>query len=152
MQLDLVDRRRYTGLLDDSLQVRHLEVRDADRARPAVGPQLGQRLPGLRVQIPGGNRPVDQIQVDVVKAEPVETVLKCPQGGVAAVITVPQLGGDEQVLTVKSAAAGRFADTLLVVVHHRRVDRAVTGGDRLPDSLRCVLRRNLEDAEAELGD
>ena len=42
VQLDLVDRRRHAGLVDDAPQVRGLEVRDADRADHALGLELGE--------------------------------------------------------------------------------------------------------------
>jgi hypothetical protein len=48
-----------------------LEVGDADRARPPVGLELLERLPRRHVVavVEGGERPVDEEQVDAVVPE-----------------------------------------------------------------------------------
>ena len=56
------------ALGDHAAQVRRLEVGHADRAGPAVGGDLLQRPPGLRIRVASRLRPVDQVQVDVVQA------------------------------------------------------------------------------------
>lgn len=53
---------------------------------------------------------------------------------------------------VEVAARGRFADARLVAVCAGGVDRAVAGLQGPVDDGGGVLRRDLEDAEAELGD
>ena len=66
VQLDLVDRRRHAGGVDDRLDVLHAEVRDADRAGAPILLGLGEGLPGLDELAVGRPRPVDQIQIHVV--------------------------------------------------------------------------------------
>ena len=96
VQLDLVDRGHDTGLVDQPPQVRGLEVRDADRADPALLPQLHERLPGVDVELAGRRRPVDQVQVERVELELVQRLVERTQGRVVALVGVPQLGRDEQ--------------------------------------------------------
>ena len=107
MDLDLVDRRDDVGLGGQPLQVRDLEVRDADRAGAAVGLELLERLPGRDevAVVAGRQRPVDQEQVDVVGAELLERRLERRAGVVGLVEAVVELAGDEDVVAVDARAA-----------------------------------------------
>ena len=154
VHLDLVDRRHHVGLRGQPREVGRLEVGDADRAGPTVRLVLDERPPGgdevtvvLRRQ-----RPVDQEQVDVVEAEVGERLVEgraCLLGLVEAVV---ELAGDEQLLARDPGVTDRLADALLVAVHLRGVDVPVAGLERLRGDPGGVLRRDLEDAEAELRD
>ena len=99
-----------------------------------------------------GQRPVDEEQVDLVEAErghgPVEGAARV----VGLVEAVVELGGDVELVAGDAGGGDRLADALLVLVHLRGVDVAVADLERLGDDLGGVLRRDLEDAEAELGD
>jgi len=71
VELDLVDRDRDVGDVVGTGQLVGREVRDADVADQALLVQCGHRVEAL----PQGDRrvrPVDQVQVEVVGAQPVE--------------------------------------------------------------------------------
>ena len=73
VQLELVDGGDTVPLRRCiALEVRAMEVRDADRAGLAVGLQLLEGEPGLEIAVEIGARPVDEVQVDVVEAELLE--------------------------------------------------------------------------------
>ncbi len=122
VQLDLIDGRRHTRLVDDPLQMVFVEVRHADRSGPPVLAQLHQRLPGLDEAALLGRRPVDQVEVDRLSLEPLRAGLEGPQGLVEALVGIPQLGRQEHVLSRQ-----RVADAVLVVIGRRRIDGAITG-------------------------
>ena len=69
VELDLVDVGRDPGRGEQPLEVRGLEVRDADRADAALLEQRGEPAPGVDVAVLVGVRPVDQVQIEVVDAE-----------------------------------------------------------------------------------
>jgi hypothetical protein len=54
-------------------------------------------LPGLNIEVVGGHRPVDQVQVDVFELQPLEALLASGLGLVFAVIVVEALGRDEHI-------------------------------------------------------
>jgi hypothetical protein len=60
------------GLGDEPLEVRRLEVRDADRAGLALRHELREGAEGGYVLVALRQRPVDEEKVDVVEAETVE--------------------------------------------------------------------------------
>jgi hypothetical protein len=152
VQLDLVHRRDEAGLADDPVEVRGGEVGHADRPRPPVVEHPLEPAPGVDVPVPRGQRPVDQVEVDVVRAQPQQALLQRADGLVPAVPVVGQLGGQEHVLAGQAGLGERLPDALLVAVHLRGVDVPVARVERLAHRLRGVLRRDLEDAEADLGD
>jgi hypothetical protein len=98
VQLDLVDRRRHTGLGDDAVEVLGQEVRGANRAHGAFVTHTDERLPRLDVLVDGWLRPVDEEQVEPVESESFQRSLHRSQGGVVSVVGARQLGGDEQVV------------------------------------------------------
>ena len=109
MQLDLVDGGGDVGLGGEPLEVRDLEVRDADRAGAAVGLELLERPPGRDVVavVEGRQRPVDQEQVDVVDAELGERLVERAARVVGLVEAVVELARDEDVLAVDAGGGDR---------------------------------------------
>ena len=83
------------------IQVLRLEVRHADGARQPLRLELLQGIPCLDVGIAvlDGGRPVDEVQVDVVQAELLQARLDGLAGILGFVSVVPQLGGDEELVT-----------------------------------------------------
>ncbi len=148
--LDLIHRGQYVGLLEQFGQVVPLEVAHADRTHAALRIEL---LHGGPCLLPAFGRPVDQIQIHIVQAEPVQALLECILGAVFANVVVPQFRGDEQVCTVHIAFGDGLAHRSLVAVYARRVDMAVPvleGGAYGVHGLWAVL--DLEHAEAYLRD
>ena len=74
------------------------------------------------------------------------------EGRVAALLGVPELGRDEDLLARDPRGGDRGAHAALVAVGGGGVDVAVAGGKRFLDDPLGVLGRDLEDAEPELRD
>ena len=115
------------------LQVLDAEVGDADRAAAALALDPFEGAPGVEVALLGRQRPVDQVEVDVVEAEPAAALLEGLQGRVVALLRVPELGGDEDLLARDPGGGDRGADAGLVAVGGGGVDVAVAGRQRLLD-------------------
>ena len=120
-----------------------------ERISPS-SPQRDERLPRVDVAVLGRERPVDQVQVEIVEAELVAGSRRTRAAGVVAVGVVVQLGGDEQLVARDAGRGDRGADARFVAVHRRGVDRAVAGLERGADGPFGLVGRNLEHAEAEL--
>jgi hypothetical protein len=58
---------------------------------------------------------VDQVQVDIVEAEPLERLGEGSLGAVLAAVVDPQLGGDKQLLPSDAAGGDGPADSRLLV-------------------------------------
>ena len=107
MDLQLIDRRRHAGLVDDPAQVLGEEVGDADRAHEPFLLQLDERLPRLDVVIVRGDGPVDQIEVEMAQLEPLEARATGALGLLESLIFVPALRRDEQLVARNARCAQR---------------------------------------------
>ena len=117
MQLDLVDRRDDSGRVDQGLQVFGLEVADADGADAALVTQVGEGLERVDEGVDLGQRPVDEVEVEVVEAERASCCASnALQRRVVPLVGVPQLGDDEDVLARQARARDRVAHLALVAV------------------------------------
>jgi hypothetical protein len=94
---------------------------------------------------------VQDEQVDLVDTELAGALVEGVQRGVVAVVADPDLGLDEHVGPAHARAADALADLALVGVGRRGVDEAVPDAKCSLDRLDRLLRRGLEDAEAEGG-
>ena len=121
-QLDLVDVRDALRVGEQLLEMRHEEVADADRARAPSAYAL-ERAP--RVEPLAGDGPVDEVEVDVIEAEPLQAGVERAQRAVVALVVVPQLRRDEDLLAREPLVAHRGADVGLVAVDARGVDVAI---------------------------
>lgn len=78
---------------------------------------------------------MDQVKIDVSETPGLVLELGHGQGMLALVVVVPELGGDEDVLTLDEALADGALDTLtsllLVLVVVRSVEESVTSLDGL---------------------
>ena len=151
VQLDLVCRGNHTSV-QDVLQSLLREVRDADGAGLAGGLDLLERPPGVQVLALLRLGPVDEVQVHVVQAQALQGLVHGLQGGLVALVVVPQLGGDEQLLARDAAAGDRAPHTFLVAVDLGGVDVAVADLQGLAHHVFGNIRVHLPHAEAELGD
>ena len=139
MELDLVDGRHASRLGGEALEMRDLEVRDADRPRAAVGLELLERLPGRDevAVVERRQRPVDEEQVDVVEAKrrraSASNARRASSGRWKPLFS---LLVTKTSLRVEAARADRFADALLVAVHLCRVDVPVAGLEGVRHRLR----------------
>ena len=96
--------------------------------------------------------PVDQIEVDVVQAEPLQAGLDGVLDGLEALIVGGQLGGDEHLGARDARRGDRAAHRGLVAVGRRGVDQPVTGLQRGGYRALGLGVRQLGDAEAQCRD
>src|SRR3954471_13770542 len=116
MELDLVDRGTTVGLGFQPLQIVDAEVRDADRPGIPLVPNPLEGAPRVDEAVVRGNRPVDQVQVDVVHAEAPEALGTHTERRVESVARVPELRRDEDLVARDPRAGDRFSHALLVAV------------------------------------
>jgi hypothetical protein len=133
VELDLVDLRCLAGLGDQPVQVGGLEVGHAHGPGQPLGAQPQQPAPGVHVPVPPGHRPVDEVEVHVVQAEPVEAVPQRLAGLALAVPLAVELRGDERLGPRHSAGPDGVADPALVAVAVRGVHQPVAARERLGD-------------------
>ena len=99
-----------------------------------------------------GRGPVDEVEVDIVGAEPLEAFIEGLERGVIALAVVPQLRRQEDVAACDAGLAKAFADAFLVFIDCGRVDVAIADLQSLAHR-GCRFRvRRLPDAEADLRD
>src|SRR5438094_2682056 len=151
MEFDLVHRGRNRRCGEQFLEVASRVVADADRAGEPVVVDLEQRLPRFVSQ--ARYRPVDEIQIDVVEAaEFAATLLERPQGGLVAMVVVPELRRDEYLVPRDPALPHRDSKIAFVPVQLRGIEQAVSDlqgiRDRVPGRL---PRAGLPHPEAQDG-
>ena len=152
MELDLVHRRQPLGLVAQPLEILDAEVGDADRADAALVLDPFEGAPGVEEAVLGRHRPVDQVEVDMVEAEPLQALVEGGQGRVVPLLGVPELGGDEDLLARQPGGGESRAYSGLVAVGGGGVDMAIAARQRFFNRRLGVLGRDLENAKAELGD
>ena len=140
------------GLVEQPLQVGRLEVADAGRADAALGAQLEQRAPRVDVRVLGRHGPVDEVEVDDLLAQALGGRVEGAQRGLVAVLVVPDLGGQEDLLARDVGAGECPADAVLVLVGRCGVDAAVADLESGGHGIGHLGVRDLPDAEAELRD
>src|SRR5699024_8424952 len=96
----LVDGRGDSGGVDEFGEHRLGEVRDADGLDQPALAQFDESAPGVDVLADAGIGPMDEVQVEVVEAEPGQGLLGAGDGFVESVVTAGDLRGDEQLLAV----------------------------------------------------
>jgi hypothetical protein len=151
VQLDLVQDRDHSGFTDQPFQMRAHEVRHADRSHPPLLPQADQRAPGVDIAFLRRGWPVDQAKVNPVQLQPLKARLDRAQGGVMALLCIPDLGGDENLVAWNTAVADPVAQAFLVAVDRRAVDQPVAHLQRGSDGGCGLVRRDLPDAKAKGG-
>src|SRR5512143_2084006 len=74
-------------------KVGHQEIADTDRPRASFRVDALEGTPGFEPQ--SSNRPMDEVEINVVEAEPLKAGIECVQRAIEALILVPELGRDE---------------------------------------------------------
>src|SRR5690606_9692925 len=118
--------------------------------RATLGVNLLERAPRVHIAVDVRHRPVDQVQVDVVGAELLEAGVERLERLVVALVGVPQLRGEEDVLARDVRVGDGLADLALVAVCGSGVDAAVAGLERGGDGCHRLVGADLEDAETDL--
>jgi hypothetical protein len=124
--LDLVDRRRDRGAIEQGCEVVDHEVADADRADLAAGDQCLEGAVGLQGAVERrGQRLVEDQEVDLVDAELAGALLEAVQCLVVSVVADPDLGLQEDLGPVQVGALDCLSDLALVAVGRGGVDVTV---------------------------
>jgi hypothetical protein len=129
-----------------------LEVAHSDRADPALVPQMRERLEGVNELALRRHWPVDQIQIQVIDPESFDGGVERRQRTVVALVGVPQLGNQINLVAGYARFCDRQTGLTFVVVHCRGVDVPVTRLQGGAHSLFGVWGWNLENAEPDQRD
>jgi len=95
---------------------------------------------------------MDQVEVDVVEPELLEALDAGATRPLMPLVDVEALRRHEDLVAIELRSAQCLSDGGLVAVGGRGVDVAIAGRERERHGLDRLVRRDLEDAEAELGD
>jgi hypothetical protein len=83
---------------------------------------------------------VNQVEVDLLEPEAFEARIGRGAHGVAPLVAVPQLGGDEELVARNSGCRDRLTDARLVLIDARRVDVPLADLERIAnDASRFVV-------------
>src|SRR5438445_5337269 len=147
-ELDLVHGGRSRCPAEQFFQVSDREVAHPDRPRESLVTDLEERLPRLLSQTRHG--PVDEVQVNVVEAELAATLLERLQRGLVALVVVPELRRDENLLAWDPALPNRGSEVALVPIQFRGIKQAVPDLEGSRDRVAGLLARaGLPHAEPE---
>src|SRR4051794_19221399 len=130
--------------------MRGKEVGDADGTCPAGLEQLLQRTPRLDVPVEPRQRPVNEIQVDVVQAEAAKAGVEGLLRRREALVGAAELGGDEDVFARHTRVDDPSSHADLVLVLRGRVDQGVPDVQGLGDGPPDLLVTDAGCAQAEL--
>ena len=152
VDLDLVDGGLDLAAGNDIGELRQDAVAHADRfdkasfdkglhLSPGDVMRWGSDFPVFRLPVDAGAHPVDQVEIDVLELELLQTgAARCLD---IVIVIVPQLGRDKELFTRHTSRDALFkslANLLLVGVDLRRVDVAISVlQDRLLDDILGVL-------------
>ena len=156
--LQLVDHGFDLCNLHERLQMMGHEVADTDRFDPAGFVQLLKCFPGAGIEflpvmlMVVRNGPVDQVQIQILQAQIFHGFLKSGQGGLITLLSIPQLAGDEQLLTGNAALFDRLSYADLVAVNSSGVDVAIANFHSGFDGLADLVIGGQEGAETDAGD
>ena len=150
VQLHLVHGRHDLATVQEHVQMVRVEVGHTDRSGPLLRQDLLSCTVGGHRLVEGrGDRPMEQVQVHVVHAEPAETCVEGAEASLMAEVADPQLGGDEHFGPGDPAPRESFGHLALVEIRGSGVDEAVSILDRPLDRARRLLGRSLKDPEPE---
>ena len=145
MQLHLVDCRDDLDGLAQVSQTVWIEVAHADRLQLAFLVGFLHRAVGTDIV---AHRLMNQVEIEVGKAQIVQRGLDGLLGGLIAGVLHPQLGGDKQLLARHTGFFDGLAHCLFVHVSGSGIDQAVAGSNRVQNCLLALSRvRYLEYAE-----
>ena len=149
MHLQLVDGRRLAGFVDEPLQMLGKEIRNAAGPDRSFLLDFQQRLPGFDVLVDRGERPVNEIQVEMVESEIIQRRVKGHTRRIIALIAVAQLGCDEH-FAGHAGGFERVTDFTFVVIGSGCVNMTVADLQCLFNGLLCGRSGDLEDSESDL--
>lgn len=149
VDLDLIDVRNDFCVHGQISEAVGHEVCHADRAD---APGFAEFLHGAPAAVVVAERLMDQVEVKIIKAEPLQGLLESALAALVAGVADPDLRRDEKLLAGHAALFDGAANGFFVAVDRCRVDKAVAGGERIEHRLLAFGGiRDLIDAEAEKG-
>ena len=123
MTFNLIYRRDNTGYLAEFFEMTNLKIADTDRKGTTGFEEFLHFLPG--VQITARNWPVNEIKINVIKTEAIQTSLKSSINISETLSIVPDLGGYEQILPRDAAPCNAASDILFVLICRSGVDQTI---------------------------
>ena len=147
-QLDLIDRGDDFGSRQQLFEMRTKEIAHADRLDSTFAGQLLQRPPRLESAV--GNRPVEQVEIDVIETQSRQAGVKRFERGLVTLVIVPELGRHKDLVARDAAAPDRVTHVAFVSVDARGVDMAVARLERgFHRRARFLSRAGFENAQTE---
>ena len=135
MELDLVDDRCLTRLLNQTVEMLGHKVRDADGADPPVLFRLDKGTPRLDVFVLFRVRPMQQEQVPIVEIRPVERLTNHLERIVVVEVLGAKLGRQKQLLARDAGLPDGFADRSFIVIANCRIDETIAVADSARDGV-----------------
>jgi hypothetical protein len=94
---------------------------------------------------------VDEIEVNLVEAQEIKAGLKRLGSGLAALVRVPELGGDKELIARDATLGNRSTHSAFVAINHRGVDVAIAHLKGVKDNLLAHLVIDFEYTDSQLG-
>src|SRR4030095_12764594 len=95
-------------------------------------------------------RPVDQEEINIVRAKCLESAVEGSTRIVRPVVPVVELAGDENLAAIQARSPNGLPHFLFIAVHLGGIDVPVADVTSVSRSGGCLRRVNLEDSEAKL--
>ncbi|MNT31162.1 hypothetical protein D3C72_1669870 [compost metagenome] len=149
MQLDLIDSGNCIAYLHERLQMMNLKVADTDRPYTAFLKQPLQRTPGILVFRYA--RPVDHIQIDHFQTKRRPASFKSSQCLVIALIFVPDLRRDEQLVSVDARTPDCPSDLSFISVQRCCINASITYFQRGLNRTFHFIARRLIGSKSKTG-
>ena len=125
MAFHLIHRGNHVGVLEQRFDVMDVIVAHADGTGAALFVELLHLFPHAEVTVVFTDRPVDQIEIDVIGAQALQ---RCGKGSLfvfGADFVVPELGGDPDLVARNAAVLNGAADRCFVAIDRCGVDVAI---------------------------
>ncbi len=117
VQFHLIDCGQQSTAFDEKLQMMRLEVaHPPDCLGAARFRDLFECVPRAEESVVVLQRPVDEVEIDVVDAQLVDAGVESLQRRLVALIRIPQLRGEEDVLSRDGRVGDTSSDALFVSV------------------------------------
>ncbi|MNE70822.1 hypothetical protein D3C80_1666440 [compost metagenome] len=126
------------------------KVAHANCLHPAVMVKLFKRLVGIHVLIKLRCRPMNQVQINIIQLQLLQTFLKGAQRIVIPLVGVPNLRCNKKLLPGNAGLLDRFPHSAFITVNHSCINRRITCLKSVAHRLGCLFVANLPDAKTKL--
>ena len=125
MTLNLIYSWNDSCIVFQLLQVADLKIADTNRKSASCLLDIFQYFPGADVT--SRNRPVDQIQINIIQLQTIKTSLKGSLDIPKTLSCVPYLAGDEEFASRNSTSGDATSDVLFIFIYGSGVDQTISG-------------------------